>query len=151
MTKKLTAQLKANQHRGIAAAIRITTTFAPEATLDEMIAAGKELGMNAATIKTQFYQARREDALIDRAQARDELKRTEIVETIPSGFTTIVVARHYGIRYIASFMTHSGLPMSLRREKTEVVGHYRGASLKIERNLYIAKAIWKAVKKGAKS
>lgn len=58
-----------NKNSGLAASIRLTTTFSPRASLNEMIAAGNVLGLNAATIRTQFYQARREDAEMDRAQA----------------------------------------------------------------------------------
>lgn len=68
--KKLERQLRKNTKHGIAAAIRIVTTENPDATLQQMITAGALAGLNKATVQTQFYKARREDAAMDRAQAR---------------------------------------------------------------------------------
>jgi hypothetical protein len=60
-------QLKRNLAgcRGIAAAVRVTTTFNPDATRDEMIEAGCALGLNPKTVGKQFSCARQEDAEVE--------------------------------------------------------------------------------------
>lgn len=65
----LAAQLQKNLQYGIAAAIRLTTTFNPRASIEEMVAAGDEVGLNRSTVRIQFNKARREDAEMDAAQA----------------------------------------------------------------------------------
>lgn len=62
----LTEQLAKYADRGVAASIRIVTTFNPDATAADLVAAGASLGLNAATIKKQFSVARKEDAEIER-------------------------------------------------------------------------------------
>jgi hypothetical protein len=58
---------------GVAAAIRYTTTFNPGVSIQDMLSAGRECGVNAGTIRNQFRIARREDAEMDAMQAAFEV------------------------------------------------------------------------------
>lgn len=66
MVRAAKRQLKKPGYGGIAASIRYATTFTPGCTAAEMVAAGKELGLNPITVRRQFAQARKEDAEIDK-------------------------------------------------------------------------------------
>ena len=57
---------------GIAAAVRCATTFNPEASVEQMVAAGNEVGLNEATVRKQFHQARKEDREMEAAQREYE-------------------------------------------------------------------------------
>lgn len=77
---RLDAQLKRAIARGIAAGVRYTTTMNPKATVEQMIAAGAKVGLNAKTVKKQFAQARKEDAEVERITAG--MTDEEITEAI---------------------------------------------------------------------
>lgn len=76
LVKQIRKQLK----HGVAPAIRYVTTFNPEATREEMVAAGVACGLNPNTVAKQYAQARKEDAEVDAACSG--MPREQFIEAV---------------------------------------------------------------------
>ena len=77
---KIVRLLKQNLGNGIAPAVRYATSFSPNATVADMVAAGVSLGLNPLTVRKQFAQARKEDAAIE--AACKGMTRAQFIEVV---------------------------------------------------------------------